>query len=104
MESARRRDRREKSRDRRSPEPDRRKDRREASGGRHLSGTTSCQPAEDIHMREVMASRHYLSRMPPDRSHNIGESRNLSEDRRSLKSIRRTYSQISRAPWENPEK
>ena len=91
MESARRGDRREKSRDRRSPEPDRRKDRRASSSGRHLSRAMSCHPAEDIQEREVMASRHYLSRMPPDRSPSMRESRNLSADRRSLKSIRRTY-------------
>lgn len=82
MESARRRDHREESRDRRSMEPDRCKDRREASGGRHLSGVMSYQPAEDIQIHEVMASRHYLSRVPPDHLRTMGKSRELNEDRR----------------------
>ena len=82
MESARHRDRREDSQDRSSSEPVRRKDRREASRRRHMSGVMSCQPAEDMQMCEVMAGRHYPSRVPPDPSHTMEESRKLNEDRR----------------------
>ena len=107
MESARRKVRRERSRDRRSPEPDRRKDRREDSRGRHLSGAMSCHPEEDIQARGVMASRHYLSRMPPDRSHIMDESREVMEDRcwpYLLRSACRTYCQLIGALSAAPKK
>ena len=67
---------------RRRMESDRRSDRREESRCRQLSRAMSRQPAQDISTREVMASRHYLSRVPPDRSRTMGKSRELNEDRR----------------------
>ena len=74
-------------------ESKRRSGRREESRRRHLSRSTSRQLEQDIQIREVMASRHYLSRMPPDRSRTMEKSRELNADRRQ--SLRTTDHQRS---------
>ena len=59
-------------------ESDRRSGRREESRRSQLSPEMSRQPAPENSNREVMASRHYLSRVPPDQSRAIGKSRELN--------------------------
>ena len=75
-------------------ESDRRSSRREESRRSQLSPEMSRQPAPDNSNREVMASCHYLSRMPPDRSHTMEESRKLNEDRRQRPEIKVDLSRV----------
>ena len=62
-------------------ESDRRSSRREESRRSQLSPEMSRQPVPENSNREVMASRHYLSRVPPDQSRTLGNPKIGIKDR-----------------------